>query len=283
MSFRPISTEGFKSAPVVIDMGPAPKLEWIDISDLVVDDSYQRPIARAGKTNIARIVSNFRWCYFAAVVVSPIEGGKYAIVDGQHRVTAAAILGITSVPCQLILADRKEQAAAFRAINGVQTAMTPLSLYHAEIVAGVKEALEIANCCECGGVTVVKVPKLATELKPGETLAINTLRQCRKTYGRNTLITALKCITETSANIPGAVSAVNVNAICWALNLKRAHCEAGGALLDAFDEIDLETLHDLAVERAKLEGVPRARFLAQLIHEALNERLDRYQLVAAHA
>lgn len=107
MSFRPISTEGFKSAPVVIDMGPAPKLEWIDISDLVVDDSYQRPIARAGKTNIARIVSNFRWCYFAAVVVSPIEGGKYAIVDGQHRVTAAAILGITSVPCQLILADRK--------------------------------------------------------------------------------------------------------------------------------------------------------------------------------
>ena len=93
---RAISTEGFEPIRDRAD-DPAPILQWIKISDLVVDPAYQRPIFGEGRRNVDRIARNFRWSYFAPVVISPIEGGSFAIIDGQHRTTAAALLGIESV------------------------------------------------------------------------------------------------------------------------------------------------------------------------------------------
>src|SRR5688500_473120 len=114
---RPISIKGYK-APTPPDTGAAPMLQWLPIDQLVVDDSYQRPIQGGGKVNVQRIAENSRWSRFAPVVVSPVEGGKYAIVDGQHRTTAAALAGMSDVPCQIIVASAREQAEAFSAING---------------------------------------------------------------------------------------------------------------------------------------------------------------------
>src|SRR5437868_11859154 len=95
---RQLSAEGIKvTAPR--DIGPAPDLRWLPIDRLVIDDSYQRPIAFAGRRNINAIANAFDWRRFSPVIVAPVEGGSYAIVDGQHRTTAAAAIGITSVPC----------------------------------------------------------------------------------------------------------------------------------------------------------------------------------------
>ena len=51
----------------------------------------------------------------------PVAGGKFAIIDGQHRTTSAAIVGYETVPCQIVIAAKEEQAAAFKAINGTTT------------------------------------------------------------------------------------------------------------------------------------------------------------------
>ena len=106
---RSISAEGFQK-PKSVAAGAAPMLQWLKIADLVVDPAYQRPIVGKGRQNVDRIAQTFSWSCFAPVVVSPVEGGKFAIIDGQHRTTSAAILGFDSVPCQIVIAAREEQA-----------------------------------------------------------------------------------------------------------------------------------------------------------------------------
>ena len=66
----------------------------------------------------------------------PSRGGRFAIIDGQHRTTSAAIVGFESVPCQIVIAAKEEQAAAFKAINGTTTPISIMALHAAALVAG---------------------------------------------------------------------------------------------------------------------------------------------------
>src|ERR1700733_13114921 len=127
-TMRPISIEGFEK-PESVAAGAVPMLQWMKIADLVVDPAYQRPIAGKGRLNVDQIARSFSWSCFSPVVVSPVEGGKFAIIDGQHRTTSAAILGFDSVPCQIVIAAREEQAAAFKAINGTTTPISQMALH----------------------------------------------------------------------------------------------------------------------------------------------------------
>jgi hypothetical protein len=131
---RPISTEGFEK-PKSVSAGAAPMLQWLKITDLVVDPAYQRPIVGKGRQNVDRIARAFAWSCFAPVVVSPVAGGKFAIIDGQHRTTAATLVGFDSVPCQIVIAAKEEQAAAFKAINGTTTPISIMALHAAALVA----------------------------------------------------------------------------------------------------------------------------------------------------
>jgi ParB-like nuclease domain len=70
---------------------PAPFLEWIAVERLVVDTEYQRESGRRGATNVIQIAEHFDRSKFAPVIVAPVEGGRFAIVDGQHRTTAATL------------------------------------------------------------------------------------------------------------------------------------------------------------------------------------------------
>ena len=93
--FIPLSTQRFSPPASEFSPGPAPFLEWIEINKLVVDVTYQREIGRRGATNVNQIAENFDWSKFAPVIVAPVEGGQFAIVDGQHRTTAAMLRGLS--------------------------------------------------------------------------------------------------------------------------------------------------------------------------------------------
>ncbi|SDM88649.1 hypothetical protein SAMN05216360_104148 [Methylobacterium phyllostachyos] len=43
---------------------------------------YERSIRGEGERNIAKIADNFCWALFALVVITPAEGGLFAIIDG---------------------------------------------------------------------------------------------------------------------------------------------------------------------------------------------------------
>lgn len=263
---RPISLEGFehRCSP---DPGPAPMLQWIDIAKLVADPSYQRNITRQSRKNIARIAASFRWAYFAPVVVSPIEQGLFAIIDGQHRATAAALCGHHSVPCQVVIADKTEQAAAFKAINSNVTPVKPRALFIAAKAAGEPWAIEIDYICSCADVCLSALDTGTDRPANVMTGAVATLRLCLKRYGRNTLITALQSVTQTSNSNPDLLNPRMIKALCQVIDQAPEWRDSGSALLDAFDNIDLSTIQRRVQRDAPLKA--QSEQLCNAIQSAL--------------
>lgn len=222
------------------NVGPAPMLQWVPIASLAVDRAYQREVLRRGRANICRIIENFSWSKFAPVVAAPIVGGRYALVDGQHRTIAAMALGFQEVPASIIIADQREQAAAFKSINGENTKVTRQQLHIAGVASGDPAALEIEDVCARAGVRILPYPIPADRLKPGETLAIATISRALQVYGRDTLITALQCIVETGDGNAGMLRADLIRGICAVLAANSIWLNAGERLLAAFDSIDLD-------------------------------------------
>ncbi len=216
------------------DPGPAPQLQWISTDLFVVDRTYQRDIGRRGRNNVQYIAEHFDWSKFAPVIVAPVEGGRYAIVDGQHRTSAAILRQIEAVPCQVVQVDRAQQAAAYAAVNGNITKTTPQQLFHAKLVSGDLEARELANVCAIAGVEVSRRNLSQATVKPGQTQAVGALARCLRVYGRETLITALQCITETNGGNPGFIRATIVEGLCMALH-KSTWRDAGESLLKMMD------------------------------------------------
>lgn len=273
---RPISTEGFTPIKGPVEPGAAPLLQWIKIADMVVDPSYQRPISGIGVRNIAKIAGSFQWSCFTPVVVSPVAGGRFAIVDGQHRTTAAALCGIESVPCQVIMAGRDEQANAFKAINGTTTKVTRIALHAAAVVGGDDGARALQEVCAAAGVEILRYPVPTNLQKPGQTMAIGCLVKCLAQYGRDTLITAMQCVTETANHeTPGLLCAPMIQALCDTLHGRPEWRDAGEVLFEIFDDIDLPGLIDAVRAAPRMKGMSVAAALAPRITTALTEAFDR--------
>lgn len=197
--------------------GERPELQWVKISRLRIDPKYQREIADRGARNVASIATNFRWSKFEPVMVAPIEGNLFAVINGQHRATGAALRGFESIPCCIVAATAAEQADSFVAINGDVTVMTPLQLHAARLAAGDPSATRLVEACSEAGVTICRYPVPANKVKPGETLAIGMLRSMLDKYGREVLVAALSCITKTRRGNPGMIRANLVEALCSVL------------------------------------------------------------------
>jgi ParB-like nuclease domain len=265
---RSISTEGFEK-PKFNSAGAAPMLQWLKMTDLVVDPAYQRPIVGNGRRNVDRIARAFSWSCFAPVVVSPVQGGKFAIIDGQHRTTSAAILGFDSVPCQIVIAAREDQAAAFKAINGSTTPISQMALHAAALVASEAWAVQIAHVCACAQVELLRYPVPTGKQEPGQTMAVAAIARCLKQYGEATLITALQCVTQTSNNLPGALSARTIKALCAVLHGDPERRDSGLTLLEAFDSIDLMAIQDASAVDAAVKKIGRVQAIADRIHAEL--------------
>jgi hypothetical protein len=154
--FESLNTAHFAVPKSPLDVGPVPYMQWVRVDKLVIDRSYQRSISRAGSVNIARIAEYFEWSKFSPVIVAPIEGGLFPIIDGQHRATAAALRGVPEVPCEIVHIDRTRQAEAFAAINGNTTKVTPQIVYYARLTGRDPGAQEMARVLSAAGVTVCR-------------------------------------------------------------------------------------------------------------------------------
>ncbi|QIB34773.1 DUF6551 family protein [Ancylobacter pratisalsi] len=245
--------------------GPAPQLQWLDIDHLVVDPAYQRPITRAGRANIGKIAGEFRWSRFSPVIVSPVEGGRYAIIDGQHRVTAAAGIGIEAVPCQIVLATQGEQAESFTAINGATTRVTALALHRAAVAAGEPSAIAVAHVAARAGVKILAYPVATLDQELGQTMAVGAIAGVIARHGADVAVLALRCIVETPRNnVRGGVLASIVTAVGTVVRELRAERRSEADILALFDSVLLIREMDKAAMNRQ-PGVP--------IHAALAERL----------
>ncbi|MCA1458412.1 hypothetical protein I6F35_35460 [Bradyrhizobium sp. BRP22] len=100
-----------------------------------------------------------------------------------------------------------------------------------------------------------------------ETCAVNTLERILRDYGPEHLRSVLITIVETTNNKRQLVAPV-----IWAVSdILLAHPSwFGGELLDAFDEIDLAGLHDLA--KANRRAAQPLQVLSTMLFERLRSR-----------
>ncbi|WP_288430231.1 ParB N-terminal domain-containing protein [uncultured Agrobacterium sp.] len=183
--------------PESVSAGSAPILQWLDIASLVVDESYQRDLKPQNWKAIRKIAANFKWSMFSPVFVSPVEGGKYAIIDGQHRSHAAAICGFEQVPCQIVPMAQHEQAAAFAAVNGVVTAVTYHQLLKAALAAGEQWAVNAKEIANAGGCRLMTHNGSSLTKKPGEIFGVKGFLAVVNARPRGPLIAALKMLMAT--------------------------------------------------------------------------------------
>lgn len=269
---RKIETELFAKslAEKLPEPGAAPMLKWVPIVDLRIDPSYQRDILKTGQKNIVRIANEFDWTKFSTVVVAPIEGGKFVIVDGQHRTTAAALRGVEKVPCQIIIADKRKQAAAFAAINAVTTEMSPMQVHAAKMVAGDVDAVRLTKLCKEAGVTILRYPVQTKFQKTGETMAVGMLYRMLTKFGEEALVTALSCITRTRDGYPGLIRSQLVTALCVVLEAEPEWQESRH-LLKAVGKLDLRATFASAAKQA---AAGSSGGLVAALVDAISEHLE---------
>jgi hypothetical protein len=272
--FVALNAQRFVSPVSEFSPGPAPFLEWISVEKLVVDVTYQREIGRRGAANVNQISENFDWSKFAPVIVAPVEGGVFAIVDGQHRTTAAILRGLETVPCQVVQADRAKQAAAYAAVNGNVTKTTAQQLYHAKLAAKDAQALALSDVCAAAGVEILRKNLVRAEIRKGQTCAVTSLNRCLTLYGRDTLITALQCITETADGNPGFVRATIVEPLCEVLHEAPQWRDAGESLLRVMDKFRFaDVWSEIAAGRDQIFPATAKKMMADKIKKFLARRL----------
>lgn len=177
MTLRPIDVS---DQPPVKCKAPnaEPELRWLDVADLVVNDLYQRPIGAKGWGVIRKIAGKFDWSKFTPITVAPSgsEIGSFAIIDGQHRVHAAAMIGVRRVPALVADIPPARQAACFAAINSARTNVTAFHLFKAGLAAGEVWA-GIANAAvDSGGCQLMTYNKSSKNREPREIYAIGLIR-----------------------------------------------------------------------------------------------------------
>jgi len=177
MTLRPIEAiplfEGFKVADKD-NIGEPPTLLWLELTDLWVDDNYQRDLNRKSIDLIKDIVGDFRWDWFTPPTVCRSEG-KYKVIDGQHSAVAAKTVGLKRIPCLLIAGSELEvQAAVFVAKNTNRRAMSQLDIYRANILAGNDIAATTDQLCRDIGVRI-RVTSPHAKHKVGDCGSVGTI------------------------------------------------------------------------------------------------------------
>lgn len=155
------------------DPGEVPALDWIDKGLIDIDPAYQRGLDEARAQKIAL---GFAWDTFGAVVVAPKEGGRYSIIDGQHRLAAAKLHPMVSVVPAIVIAaiGTAAEAGSFVGINADRKNVSALDLFWAMLAAEDEDALTVSQVVARAGVTICRHP--ASAYKPAETIAVSAIR-----------------------------------------------------------------------------------------------------------
>lgn len=137
---------------------PPPRIAWLRLDQLAVDETYQRSISRRGAALIRNLVEGWDWNRFKPLSVADLGSGVYEVVDGQHTAIAAATHGaIDSLPCLILIApDIATRAADFVGINRQRTGLTPFALFRAAVVAGDPAAVAVSQALAATGATLIE-------------------------------------------------------------------------------------------------------------------------------
>jgi hypothetical protein len=174
MTYRAVDVAGL-SAAVPQDQ-PLPILQWVDLDTLVIDTRYQRELGERGRKAVQTMADSFDWMQFSPVLIAPADGGRFAVIDGQHRVHAAKLCGLRQVPAQIVMASASQQASAFVGVNGKVISITAHQVYRAALAAREGWAMRCRDIVEASGCTLATSNPTSKDRKPRVIYQIGTVR-----------------------------------------------------------------------------------------------------------
>lgn len=282
MTFRVIDLSGFTPAPLKDQ--PVPLLQWVAIADLVIDERYQRGITSAGRRHIQAMADSFDWKAFGAISCAATEGGKLAVVDGQHRVHAAALVGLDRVPAVIVPMTPAQQAAAFHAVNSARKRMDLGDTFRARLAAGDPLAVRADAAVSAAGCRLMTYVPSSLQRKPREVFT-HALILGMIQRGADAVVTAgLRAMAASEAGNAPPVGVGDRAFRVWdqkVLAVWLPVLEANPQFLaldlaSAFDGIPWMRWCDLAEDAFKRDGQPAARVrVMRRVEAALRDTLTK--------
>ena len=256
-----------------------PEITWIDPTELLVDESYQRGIGEKGLRLIRRVVENFDWRRFKPPTAVWTDVGL-EVVDGQHSAIAAACHpSVDTIPVVIVeAADLKDRASAFIGINKDRLNVTMMQIHAAGVVAGDPEALQIAELCGRCSIRLLKSAPSSGEYKPRDSVAVRALGDLIKRRGLDGARAAIDVVV---AAEPAPLNAAAIKAVDFLLHDKE-HA-------DAFDPADLTKAIVALADQADRDAgvfaaehcVPKWRGLAAVWFKKTRKRRTRAEAESA--
>lgn len=155
----------------------------------IVTEQYQRIL---NMKNVAGIVKNFDPAKLGVLVVSHREDGTYAVLDGQHRLTALRRLGYDAANCIVLEGMTiRQEADYFRRQNENKQSLRINDTFNASLWAEDAESLRIKELMDKYGFRHGKSGQ------PMCICAIGALQRILRRFGDRTLELTLACIAAT--------------------------------------------------------------------------------------
>lgn len=123
----------------------------VELDRLKIDKRYQRTI---NKERVRRMAANYDERLMGVLVCSVRDDGVY-VIDGQHRLEIARLLGHPTIRCELRIGlSVKEEAYLFYSLDTARTSLTSDDGFRALLMAQDETALAIAKAIEDAGLRV---------------------------------------------------------------------------------------------------------------------------------
>ena len=126
-------------------------------------EMYQRPLQKSFKY----LLDNWDSDKCDPITVNYRSDGFFYVINGQHRETAAEMLGITQIVCDVFVGlTLKEEAELFVSQYDGNTKLNPIDSYRANIIRGEEVDTLIKEVCDKYGISVTrdKAPKVLGSL-----------------------------------------------------------------------------------------------------------------------
>lgn len=177
-------------------VGPPPEVRWVDPRGLLIEDGYQRTLSERSAALIHRIVTEFDWRAFKPPIVAETEGGRLAVIDGQHTaIGAASHPEVGRIPVLVVAASEMiDRAKAFLRHNRDRVAMTPMQIHHAAVAAGDEVAVALSEAADRAKVRILRSPSASPRV--GDTMAVSTLRTICERRGVGFTARVLRILAE---------------------------------------------------------------------------------------
>lgn len=245
-------------------------LDFVSVPDITVDASYQRKISDRGRVRINKIVKEFDWRRFGALVLARNSEGGLNVIDGQHRLLAAVQLGLATVPAVIASGDLVDQAKAFVAVNADRTGVVSIDKFRARVVAGDGTAVTVHKMLKTLGINCDIAAGCA--IRPRETRAVSLLEKLVKRAGEGVVFTTLETLIDAQPEQPNLLTAFVIEATAIVV----AQMIDAGRDLERLDRVladtDFETLKEEAAQLSKLTGGRLAQRGGELLMQRVNKR-----------